>query len=154
MGSRRILATMAALAAALGAPQSAGAGDFSQDEQVRRLDIMLMVTSLRCRMGADDFQPAYRQFTAAHLTALNASARRLEQSMVARYGARGAKRALDRISVGMANEYGQGHPWLSCAELKQVAGDLARSRDPQALNLAASELLGSMPRSGSRWARR
>lgn len=154
MKSRTLLAALAALATAFAAPSTAGAGEESRDEQVRRLDIMLMVTSLRCRMGADDFQPAYRSFSAAHLTALNASARRLEQGLVARYGAKGAKRALDRISVGMANEYGQGHPWLSCAQLKQVTGDLAKSRDPQALTLAASELLGAAPRSGSRWARR
>lgn len=154
MISRTILATLAAIATAFAAPLSAGAGEASQDEQIRNLDIMLMVTSLRCRMGPDDFQSAYRSFSAAHLTALNASARRLEQGLVARFGAKGAKRALDRISVSMANEYGQGHPWLSCAQLRQVTGDLAQSRDPQALTLAANELLGAVPRNGSRWARR
>ena len=48
------------------------------DEQIRKLDIMLMVTSLRCRTGADDFQPQYRKFSAAHITSLNAAARKLE----------------------------------------------------------------------------
>ena len=143
----------ASIAAALVlAPTAASAT--SQDEQVRRLDIMLMVTSLRCRMGADDFQPHYRKFSAKHLKALNASARRLEKSFVAQHGAKGAKRALDRISVGMANEYGQGHPWLNCAELKQITGDLSLSTDSVVLAQAADDLLGARPRSGSRWARR
>lgn len=135
------------------APTAATAGDF-QDEQIRRLDIMLMVTSLRCRMGADDFQPQYRKFTTNHINTLNGAARRLQAGLVKRHGTRGAARALDKISVGMANEYGQGHPWLGCAELKQIATELADSKDPAAVAIAAQELLGTAPISGSRWARR
>ena len=33
----------------------------------------------------------------------------------------GANRALDKISVTMANDYGNGHPWLGCDQLKKVA---------------------------------
>ena len=145
------LAASAAAVLLTSAPASAGA---IEDEQIRRLDIMLMVTSLRCRMGADDFQPQYRKFSATNLTTLNGAARRMQNGMVARYGNKGATRALDRISVSMANEYGQGHPWLGCAELKAIATDLADSRDPLALSQAADELLGPAPRSGGRWARR
>lgn len=144
---------VASIAAALVlAPTAASAT--SQDEQVRRLDIMLMVTSLRCRMGADDFQPHYRKFSATHITALNSAARRLEGGLVAAHGTKGAKRALDRISVGMANEYGQGHPWLGCAELKEITEDLSKNSDPAVLAQAADELLGPAPRSGGLWARR
>ena len=144
---------VASIAAALVlAPTAASAT--SQDEQVRRLDIMLMVTSLRCRMGADDFQPHYRKFSATHITALNSAARRLEGGLVAAHGKKGAKRALDRISVGMANEYGQGHPWLGCAELKEITDDLSKNSDPAVLAQAADELLGPAPRSGGLWARR
>ena len=143
----------AAVAASLVlAPTDASAA--SQDEQIRRLDIMLMVTSLRCRMGADDFQPHYRKFSATHITALNSAARGLENGLVAAHGRKGAKRALDRISVGMANEYGQGHPWLGCAELKEITEDLSGNSDPAVLAQAADELLGPSPRSGGLWARR
>lgn len=134
-------------------PATATAGDF-EDEQIRRLDIMLMVTSLRCRMGEDDFQPQYRKFTTNHITTLNGAARRLQAGLVKRHGGRGAVRALDKISVGMANEYGQGHPWLGCAELKSITSDLASSIDPAAVAQAARELLGTTPLNGSRWARR
>ena len=149
---KKTIAAAATGAALLLTPTTASAG--SQDEQVRKLDIMLMVTSLRCRMGQDDFQPHYRKFSANHLAALNGAAKRLEKGLVARHGAKGAKRALDRISVGMANQYGQGHPWLGCAELKEITLDLSKSKDPAVLAQAADELLGPAPRSGGVWARR
>ncbi|WP_370188728.1 S-adenosyl-L-homocysteine hydrolase [Qipengyuania sp.] len=148
----KIFAAAASAAALLFTPVSASASGASDAENIRRLDIMLMVTSLRCRMGADNFQPQYRQFSANHLATLNGAARQLEAGLVNRHGVLGAKRALDRISVGMANEYGQGHPWLGCGELKQITTDLAASHDPADLRIAAVELLASGPRRGGRFA--
>lgn len=145
-------ALAASAAAMLCVPTTASAG--TGDEQIRKLDIMLMVTSLRCRMGSDDFQHHYRKFSANHLSTLNGAARRMEQGMVRRHGSKGAKRKLDQISVGMANQYGQGHPWLECHELKQITSELAANRDPAHLKLAASELLASSPRSNGRFASR
>ena len=152
MKNLRDMALAASAAALLCVPTTASAG--TGDEQLRKLDIMLMVTSLRCRMGSDDFQADYRRFSANHLNTLNGAARRLESGLVARHGKKGATRALDRISVGMANQYGQGHPWLGCAELKEITSDLAKSKDPAVLAQAADELLGPAPLSGGRWARR
>lgn len=152
MHFKKTMAAAATAAVLLITPTTASAQ--SQHEQIRKLDIMLMVTSLRCRMGADDFQPHYRKFSATHITALNQAARSLESGLVARHGKKGATRALDRISVGMANQYGQGHPWLGCAELKEITEDLSKSKDPAVLSQAADELLGPAPRSGGRWARR
>ena len=146
-------AGLAAAAVAM-TPVTAGAVTSYEAEQIRKLDIMLMVTSLRCRMGKDDFQPHYRKFSAAHLTALNGAARTLENGLVARHGRKGAKRALDRISVGMANQYGQGHPWLECRDLKTITDDLSKSRAPADLTLAADELLASAPKRGGRFAAR
>lgn len=141
-------------AASLFMSSGASAGAANVDEQIRKLDIMLMVTSLRCRFGAENFQPQYQNFSANNLSTLNGAARRLEGDLTRKHGAKGAKRQLDRISVSMANEYGQGHPWLGCAELKQIATQLSGTRDPVALALAADELLGPKPQSGGRFARR
>ncbi|WP_395333765.1 S-adenosyl-L-homocysteine hydrolase [Novosphingobium sp. BL-8H] len=110
-------------------------------EQLRRLDIMLMVTSLRCRRTADDFQADYGDFTQEHLGDLNEAARALQAGFVGRYGEQGATRALDKISVVMANQYGAGHPWLNCHELKQITRGLARSHGRAALADAAAEVL-------------
>ena len=55
----------------------------------------------------------------------------------------------------MANQYGQGHPWLGCADLKMVTRSLALMRGPDALEEAADQLLASEG-SGTQlaWARR
>ena len=152
MNFSKTLAAAAGAAAMLLTPAPALASGANDAENIRKLDIMLMVTSLRCRMGAHDFQPHYRKFSAAHLPTLNSAAKSLHSGLVRKHGSKGAKRALDRISVGMANQYGQGHPWLECHELKKITSELAATRDPAHLKLAASELLAPSPRNGGRFA--
>lgn len=147
------IAGMLAIAMAFSMPGVASADEVQRNaENIRKLDIMLMVTSLRCRKGADDFQPDYRDFTRVHLNTLNRAGRHLRAQFAGRYGAKGAVRALDRMSVGMANQFGQGHPWLECAELREVARDLARNDDPMMLSRTADDLLAQYPVSGSRYA--
>ena len=129
-----------ALAATLaGVPASAE--PMSDAEKLRRLDIMLMVTGLRCRAGEDDFQTDFQRFESRHLPELNAAARNLSAEMVARSGRAGAEKALDRISVSIANVYGGGHPWLGCHELKGLTRQLAEARGAEPLLAAADELL-------------
>jgi hypothetical protein len=110
-------------------------------EKVRRLDIMLMVSSLRCRHTPDGFQSDYAKFSANHLSELNEANRKLSLDFEKQHGAKGAKRALDKLSVVMANQYGQGHPWMNCQQLKQATVALAANRQPGALLAAADELL-------------
>jgi hypothetical protein len=143
---RRLLAaSLAALAAlafglAMATPARA-AGAMSGAEKLRRLDIMLMVTGLRCRATADNFTADYGRFTASHLGELNAASAELKTDFARRYGPGGAQRALDRLSTTMANGYGQGHPWLTCADLKVVARNLAVVRGRATLEEAADQLL-------------
>jgi hypothetical protein len=143
MGKFNTLAAFAAAAIAMGAiaTPAQAAFDNAGAEKVRKLDIMLMVTALRCRHGADGFQADYNAFSANNLTQLNAASRKLEADLAQRHGRKGAKRALDKISVGMANKYGNGHPWMGCKDLKRVAKNLSSSRDEGALLAAADELL-------------
>jgi len=108
---------------------------------IRKLDIMLMVTSLRCRSGVHDFRADYYAFAAKHLKSLNEASNRLRRSLVARHGAKGSKRALDRIGVSMANTYGGGHPWMGCAELKQATRELSIAPDSAQLYDTAKRLL-------------
>ena len=119
----------------------AAAGGMGQAEKIRRLDIMLMVTGLRCRTTKDNFQRDYGRFTTNHIGELNAAARELKADYAARLGAGKADRALDKLSVQMANQYGQGHPWLNCGQLKQVARTLADMRGLSPLVEAANDLL-------------
>jgi hypothetical protein len=133
-----------ALAAAVllaGSPAEAQARSLESAEKLRRLDIMLMVTALRCRFGEDNFQDDYDAFATRHLAELNAAARTLTAELARRHGASGARRALDRMSTGIANGYGMGHPDLECAELKSATRDLANETDPAALVAAADRLI-------------
>lgn len=137
-----------ALAGAVGAApanaQDGGEQDrFEEAHSLRSLDIMLMVTSLRCRSGPHDFQSDYHRFSAAHSPHLTAASRTLKRSFAATYGEANPARALDRMGVRIANSYGDGHPWLSCAELQQTTRDLAQSMDPNHLASNARYLLSA-----------
>jgi hypothetical protein len=134
---------MAALAIGLIASNPAHAAAGGGAEKLRRLDIMLMVTGLRCRNTADNFTAEYGQFTRNHMVELNHANAELRDDLGARVGAARANRELDRLSTEMANQYGQGHPWLSCADLRSVTRDLAEVRGTDTLVEAADQLLGS-----------
>jgi len=119
--------------------------DTSEAEQLRRLDIMLMVTSLRCRRGADDFQDDYYRFASRHVSTLRAASRDLSADHERRHGRRSARRYMDTMSTSMANRYGLGHPWMDCAELAEATRNLADTGDRRQLLVAAGELLAERP---------
>lgn len=143
---RLLLASLFGLAAALAVgladPAHAAEGGAGQ---LRRLDIMLMVTGLRCRTTVDDFQADYGDFTTRHIAELNEAARTLQSELSQVSEGKSDGRALDRMSVVMANEYGAGHPWASCGELRQVTQELARTPGKAALVAAATRLFGPKP---------
>ena len=141
----RVAAGLAAAALLAGAP-AAAQQDLASAEKLRRLDIMLMVTALRCRFGVDNFQADYEAFSARHLSTLNAAGRRLTQELSARHGAQGARRALDRLMTGMANSYGMGHPTMDCGQLRQAAHGLAYETQSADLVAAADVLLAGSAR--------
>jgi hypothetical protein len=142
---RPLASALAALALGLALVTPAqAAGPMSGAEKLRRLDIMLMVTGLRCRAGADNFTADYGEFTSSHLRELNEANAELKSDMAQRFGAAGAQRALDRLSTTMANGYGQGHPWLSCGDLKMVARNLAYVHGRATLEEAADQLLADV----------
>jgi hypothetical protein len=138
------LATLVAAGTLAAQPVAAQSLD-QEAEALRRLDIMLMVTSLRCRFGADDFLADYQRFTARHLPTLNAASRQMNAGYALRHGERAARRHLDTISTMMANEYGQGHPWLDCAALGVATRRLTASAHRSELVTAAQEMLAAAP---------
>jgi hypothetical protein len=132
-----------ALTSAFAAAPAHANNGFEEAHSLRSLDIMLMVTALRCRAGPHDFQSDYHQFSATHLPHLNAAGRTLKRTFAASYGERNPSRALDRMGVKIANAYGGGHPWMSCAELQQVTRDLCESADAKSLASKARYLLSA-----------
>lgn len=141
----RLAAVAAAVSTLATAPQSAFAGSTHEASQLRRLDIMLMVSSLRCRFGADNFQPDYARFSTNQNPVMQDAFRTLQADYVARMGPARAKKALDTVSVGMANQYGQGHPWLGCSELKAMTQELAATPDRAHLVRVADDVLAERP---------
>lgn len=131
----------------------ASAAGYTSAEKLRRLDIMLMVTGLRCRNTADNFQSDYGRFTTSHYKELQAAASTMRTQLSGRYGSAGADKALDRLSVSMANSYGNGHPWLDCAQLKQVTRSLIKVRGEAPLIAAADQLLEDRGTPQFAWAR-
>lgn len=110
-------------------------------ERLHRLDIMLMVTALRCRTSRDDFTREYHRFAAQQLGTLDAAAVQLRDRLVVRYGPQAGEQAFERLGTRMANNYGGGHPWLGCRELKQVARNLAQVPGRATLEEAADQLV-------------
>lgn len=143
-----IFALVAAIWLAIGMAQPLHAAESrpGDAEKLRRLDIMLMVTGLRCRTTADNFMEDYGRFTSKHMSTLNEASRDLHQQMALRHGAAVAAKAVDRMGVVMANEYGGGHPWLSCTQLRQVTRSLATVEGHATLVEVAEQLLDRQPR--------
>ena len=137
-----ILAATSLVAAAPAQAQSCWGTEAVNAAKLRNLDIMLMVTALRCRMGADNFQPDYYDFSAAHQAELNV-ANGVLRAQFTGGGATAAERALDKMSTGIANSFGLGHAELGCHELRQITRDLAGSRVSGALLDAADALVGA-----------
>ena len=132
-------AALAASALGLASPAQAGPcwGPRAIDAaKLRNLDIMLMVTALRCRMGPDNFQPDYYAFSTAHRGELGAA------NIVLRAELGEAPRELDKLSTSIANSFGGGHPDLGCSDLGQLTRDLTNSQIPGALLAAADALVG------------
>jgi hypothetical protein len=126
-------------------PLPVSAQTLSSAEKVHRLDMMLMVTSLRCRTTADNFQADYRNFATRQFAQLQKASADLRDELAATGGEQAANRQLDRISTDMANEYGLGHPWMNCAQLGKATRELAAGAGRASLVAAADKLLGAAP---------
>lgn len=118
---------LAAVVAALTVqPAQACWTNASQDAaKIKHLNTMLMVTALRCRNTPDNFLPHYNRFVIKHNALIGSQNSVLKSHLAQTYGAGGAVNALDRMSIGFANSYGNGHKRMGCKELKQLAADLA-----------------------------
>lgn len=93
--------------------------------KIKHLNTMLMVTALRCRNTSDNFLPHYNRFVTKHNNLIGSQNAALKGHLAQTYGARGAEGALDRMSIGFANSYGNGHKTMNCKQLKELAAKLA-----------------------------
>ena len=143
MGIFRYVATGLAAVTALSAPvqASAASSDLQRAEKLQQLDVLLMVSSLRCRQAGSDFTTAYDHFSEVYATELSEARSVLEADYARRFGPNSVSFAVDRLSTRVANTYGEGHPALDCAELGEATRALASHSVPGGLEEAADQLL-------------
>jgi hypothetical protein len=101
---------------------------------VANLNMMMMVTALRCRNGPDNFLAEYNQFVKTNNATLGAQNALIKSRFARMNGAAAAEGAMDRFTIGLANRYGGGTIDKGCSELKVIAGNLAsKGRDAASL---------------------
>ncbi|WP_373474930.1 S-adenosyl-L-homocysteine hydrolase [Sphingorhabdus sp.] len=109
--------------------------------KIKHLNTMLMVTALRCRNTPDNFLPHYNRFVVKHNSLIGSQNTALKGHLAQTYGARGAEGALDRMSIGYANSYGNGHKNMDCKQLKDLASKLSSESHGVVTMAAAADIV-------------
>jgi hypothetical protein len=150
--SRQMLAFAAIFSISITQPAYACWTDSEADAaSVANLNMMMMVTALRCRSGDNNFLTEYNHFVQRNNSVLGAQNAILKARFSRIEGVKAAEGATDRFTIGLANHYGAGDTNMGCQELKQLAGDLAtKSRDSEALIALALRNAGEPTLPGGR----
>jgi hypothetical protein len=110
--------------------------------KIKHLNTMLMATALRCRNTSNDFLPQYNAFVQTHNDLLGKQNNIVRIELAEVHGNGGAIARSDNLSVGYANAYGAGHPYMDCAALKLLAMRLGNSpSDVAAFSQIADDVL-------------
>lgn len=145
------VAALCALAATMMAGQAQACWTSAEQDaaKVANLNMMMMVSALRCRKGPSDFLADYNRFVKIN-NPLIGSQNAAVRSHFARIGGNGnADAAMDKFIIGIANSYGGGHDRLGCGELKMVAQDLSRNgHNTGSLLAIAKENVDEFPLAG------
>lgn len=151
MDQKRKTAALLALAA-MGVAQPAQACWTSIEHdaaKVANLNMMMMVSALRCRKGPDDFLPDYNRFVKHNNPVLGAQNATVRSHFARVDGARVADAQMDRFIIGLANSYGGGTDSKGCGQLKAVAFELGqKSHSSQSLVAIAEANIDSYPLAG------
>lgn len=117
-----------------------------QSVQIRDVETMLMVATLRCRLVGVDFAGAYNQFVRDKKVVLNTASSDMRNLFIKNYGSARAEGAYDDYMTKVANGFGGGNDGLNCqdyAAIVQAASTTASTREG-VVSLANS--VGSAPR--------
>ena len=93
---------------------------------VANLNMMMMVSALRCRNGPDNFLAEYNRFVSLNNTIIGAQNATVRGHFSRTEGVGRAEASMDHFVIDIANNYGGGHETLNCAQLHLVAIDLAQ----------------------------
>jgi hypothetical protein len=84
--------------------------------QVRDLETMLMVASLRCRLSGNDFIAQYNSFVRDNRPALIAA----NEELRTHFASSGGLNAYDSYVTSVANSYGGGAGGLNCGDMQSI----------------------------------
>jgi hypothetical protein len=117
--------------------------------KVANLNMMMMVSALRCRKGPDDFLADYNRFVTNNNPVIGSQNAAVRSHFARINGNGNADAAMDKFIIGIANSYGGGHQWLGCAQLKLVAQDISLDNHTAgSLLVIAKETVDELPLSG------
>ena len=92
-----------------------------QAAQLRDLDTMLMVATLRCRMKNVDFSTDYNRFVVDKRAILVAANGDMQSAFAQSVGKAKALGAYDDFMTKIANSYGNGMTGMSCEDFAALA---------------------------------
>lgn len=143
-------ALMAIAAMGIAQPAQACWTGIEQDAaKVANLNMMMMVSALRCRKGPDDFLADYNRFVKSNNPLLGAQNATVRSHFARINGAKGADAHMDRFIIALANSYGGGTDSMGCSQLKAVASHLGeKSHSAHALLTIAETNIDSYPLPG------
>ncbi|MEZ5748701.1 MAG: hypothetical protein R3D83_02075 [Caenibius sp.] len=114
---RHILAGLLATTALFAPVLASAAGtDLRRAEKLQQLDVLLMISSLRCLQTGSDFTTAYDHFSEVYAPELREARSALEADYAARFGSRSAKFAVDRSVTRLPTFGGKATHFDACHE--------------------------------------
>jgi hypothetical protein len=113
--------------------------------QLRDLDTMLMVATLRCRMKGADFSADYNRFVVEKRPILAAANVEMQSAFAQSVGKAKALGAYDDMMTKIANSYGNGMSGMSCQDFAALARTAAEAPAVRASLVTLANEIGSKP---------
>lgn len=143
-----------AVLAATTSPAHAGCwqSEAADQARVRQLDVLLMVSALRCEHGDVPFLEGYNRFVAANRDVIASANDGMRRHFAASMSQAAALNAYDAMVVRMANQFGDGHGLPDCASMAAITDSLADGETTASLASLSAELVGDPELPGGRCA--
>lgn len=140
-----VLAAASAMMAGEAQAASCWSDTAYQAAQIRDLDTMLMVATLRCRLKGADFSSDYNRFVVNKRPILSAANIEIQSAFSQTVGRARALGAYDDLMTKIANSYGSGVAGMSCADFATLAKSAADAPALRNSVVALAEQVGSKP---------
>ena len=147
------VAALFALAATMTAGQAQACWSNTEQDaaKVANLNMMMMVSALRCRKGPDDFLSEYNRFVKLNNATIGSQNAVVREHFARVGGFKNAEAAMDKFIIGIANSYGSGHQDLGCMQLKALAQELSNnSHSVDSLLVVADSYIAEFPLAGGK----